>query len=140
LIRLCSFNLNGMLDKKKEDEFIQKKMEGNQFKQTLENKIKQAKANTDQEMIENIEEISYNNKTVPLKTEKMKSAFKELKTIQSKISQVEDGMPVSQVIPEFNKLVMCLDDTQNVIKKEKQEESKKSEATGQVYNVLLNYI
>ena len=129
-----------MLDKKKEDEFIQKKMEGNQFKQTLENKIKQAKANTDQEMIENIEEISYNNKTVPLKTEKMKSAFKELKTIQSKISQVEDGMPVSQVIPEFNKLVMCLDDTQNVIKKEKQEESKKSEATGQVYNVLLNYI
>jgi len=119
-----------MLDKKKEDEFIQKKMEGNQFKQTLENKIKQAKANTDQEMIENIEEISYNNKTVPLKTEKMKSAFKELKTIQSKISQVEDGMPVSQVIPEFNKLVMCLDDTQNVIKKEKQEESKKSEATG----------
>jgi hypothetical protein len=35
---------------------------------------------------------------------------------------------------------MSLDETQIVIKKEKQEESKKSEATGQVYNVLLNYI
>jgi signal recognition particle subunit SRP68 len=29
LIRLCSFNLNGMLDKKKEDEFIAKRMQGN---------------------------------------------------------------------------------------------------------------
>jgi hypothetical protein len=45
-------------------------------------------------MIENIEEITYNNKTVPLKTEKMKLAFKEVKTIQSKISQVEDGLPI----------------------------------------------
>ena len=91
-------------------------------------------------MIENIEEITYNNKTVPLKTEKMKLAFKEVKTIQSKISQVEDGLPIQQAIPEFNRLVMSLDETQIVIKKEKQEESKKSEATGQVYNVLLNYI
>lgn len=70
-----------MLDKKKEDDFISKRMKSNQFKEQLEGQIKQAKADTEKEMIENIEEITYNNKTVPLKTEKMKTAFKELKTI-----------------------------------------------------------
>ena len=33
-----------------------------------------------------------------------------------------------------------LDDAQLVIRKEKAEESKKSEQTGQLYNVLLQYI
>lgn len=37
-------------------------------------------------------------------------------------------------------MVNVLDDCQLVIKKEKAEESKRSEATGQLYNVLLNYI
>lgn len=56
-------------------------MQSNQFKEQLERKIKEAKANTDQEMIDNIEEISYNSKTVPLKTEKMRLAFKEVKSL-----------------------------------------------------------
>lgn len=37
-------------------------------------------------------------------------------------------------------LVNVLEDAALVIKKEKQEESKKSEASGQIYNILLNYV
>jgi hypothetical protein len=69
-------------------------MKDSMLREQLEDKIRLAKSSTEKDMIENIEEISYNNKTVPLKTEKMRLAFKEIKTIQSKINQVEDGLPL----------------------------------------------
>jgi hypothetical protein len=37
-------------------------------------------------------------------------------------------------------LANILDDADLVIKKEKAEESKRSEASGQLYNILLNYV
>ena len=38
------------------------------------------KVQTKKEQIEKIEEITYNNKTVPLKTEKLKLVFKRVET------------------------------------------------------------
>lgn len=43
-------------------------------------------------------------------------------------------------IKNYLSLVNILEDATLVIKKEKTEESKKSEASGQMYNILLNYI
>jgi HJR/Mrr/RecB family endonuclease len=44
------------------------------------------------------------------------------------------------VIRGYLELVQVLDECQLVIKKEKAEESKKSEASGQLYNILVNYV
>jgi hypothetical protein len=35
---------------------------------------------------------------------------------------------------------MVLEESQQLIRKEKQEESKRSEASGQLYNVLVNFV
>jgi len=91
--------------------------------------------------IENIEEITYNNKSVPLKTEKIKEVFRKIKLLQNQIEVLKgEGAPTAAVIREFNQLMMCLDESQVVLGKEKHEESKKSEASGQMYNVLLNFV
>jgi hypothetical protein len=43
------------------------------------------------------------------------------------------------LIKGYLKLVDIIDDAQSVIKKEKAEESKKSEQSGQLYNILIIY-
>jgi len=44
------------------------------------------------------------------------------------------------LLENYLQLVNILDDADLVIKKEKTEESKKSEASGQLYNILLSYV
>lgn len=46
----------------------------------LEEQIKRVKSQTKREQIENIEEISYNNKIIPLKTEKLRQVFKRVES------------------------------------------------------------
>lgn len=48
--------------------------------------------------------------------------------------------PPNLCLENHLQLVNVLEDAALVIKKEKQEESKKSEASGQIYNILLNYV
>lgn len=45
-----------------------------------------------------------------------------------------------ELIKNYLNFVNVLDDAQVVIKKEKTEESKKSEQSGQVFNILIQYI
>ena len=49
-------------------------------KKDIEDKITKVKSETRREQIEKIEEITYNNKTVPLKTDKLKQVFKKVET------------------------------------------------------------
>ncbi len=49
-------------------------------KREIEEKITKVKQETKKEQIEKIEEITYGNKTVPLKTEKLKAVFKKVET------------------------------------------------------------
>ena len=49
-------------------------------KKSLEEKISKVKSETKREQIENIEEVTYNNKTVPLKTEKLKLVMKRVES------------------------------------------------------------
>jgi hypothetical protein len=76
LIRLCCFQLNGMTDKAKEDAFIAKSLKSFGSKEKLEGEIARIKSETQKEMIQNIEEVTFNGKSIPLKTEKIKEVFK----------------------------------------------------------------
>jgi hypothetical protein len=49
-------------------------------KADLENQVVRVKQQTKREQIENIEEITYNNKVIPLKTEKLRIVFKRVQS------------------------------------------------------------
>jgi hypothetical protein len=49
-------------------------------KKDLEDQVVRVKAQTKREQIENIEEINYNNKIIPLKTEKLRQVFKRVES------------------------------------------------------------
>src|SRR5947208_2935398 len=76
LIRLCAFNLKGIANSDDEDKLLKKMVESYPEKKNIEDKISKVKSETKREQIENIEEVTYNNKTVPLKTDKLKQVFK----------------------------------------------------------------
>jgi len=50
----------------------------------------QAKQDTVMEQIENIEEVTFNNKSVPLKTEKIKEVFRRIRLLQNSISELRE--------------------------------------------------
>jgi hypothetical protein len=80
LIRLCSFNLKGMMSGEEEEKLIAKMVVEYPQRKQIEEQISRVKSETKREQIENIEEISYNGKTIPLKTEKLKQVFKRVET------------------------------------------------------------
>jgi transposase len=54
--------------------------------------------------------------------------------------QGSDSFEAGHQIKSYLQLVNTLEDAALVIKKEKAEESKRSEQSGQLYNVLLGYV
>ena len=80
LIRLCAFNLKGTMSGDDEEKALRKLVDNYPDKRNLEDKISKVKSETKREQIENIEEVTYNNKTVPLKTEKLKTVFKRVES------------------------------------------------------------
>ena len=56
-------------------------------KKDLEEQVVRVKSQTKREKIENIEEISYNNKIIPLKTEKLRLVFKR---VQSQMQDIQE--------------------------------------------------
>lgn len=112
-------------------------------KADLENQVVRVKQQTKREQIENIEEITYNNKVIPLKTEKLRIVFKKVQSQMQDIQeyqQIQQGFEPGHLIKSYLQLVNVLEDASLVIKKEKAEESKKSEQSGQLYNILLSYV
>lgn len=57
----------------------------------IEDDITKVKSETRREQIEKIDEISYNNKTVPLKTDKLKQVFKRVESHMHDISEFWDS-------------------------------------------------
>ena len=111
-------------------------------KKDLEDQVVRVKSQTKREKIENIEEISYNNKIIPLKTEKLRLVFKRVQSQMQDIQeyQLQMNFEAGHQIKSYLQLVNILEDAALVIKKEKAEESKKSEQSGQLYNILLAYV
>lgn len=92
LIRLCSFNLNGgLISGEEQEKLIQKMVESYPERRQIEEQISRVKSETKREQIENIEEISYNNKTIPLKTEKLKQVFKKVETHLHEIQEYKES-------------------------------------------------
>lgn len=56
-------------------------------KKQIEEEITKVKSETRREQIEKIDEITYNNKTVPLKTEKLKQVFKRVESHMHEIQE-----------------------------------------------------
>lgn len=96
LIRMCCFNLNGMTDPASEKKFIDQQMSAFGGKSKLEEQIAKVKRDTKKEQIENIEEITFNNKSIPLKTEKIKQAFKRFQTSQLEMQQHAESADYSE--------------------------------------------
>jgi signal recognition particle subunit SRP68 len=80
LIRLCAFNLKSNMGGQDEESLLKKMVESYPEKKNLEDKVSKVKSETKREQIENIEEVTYNNKTVPLKTEKLRLVFKRVES------------------------------------------------------------
>jgi hypothetical protein len=49
--------------------------------------IKKAHSETKQEQIENIQEINYNGKSIPLKSERLRTAFKK---VENQLAELQD--------------------------------------------------
>ena len=60
-------------------------MENYPQKRKIEDTIQKVKYETKREQIEKIEEIHFNNKAIPLKTEKLKMVFKKVESHQQLI-------------------------------------------------------
>jgi hypothetical protein len=94
----------------------------------LDPTIIKAHSETKQDQIENIQEITFNGKNIPLKSERLRLVFKR---VEIQLSELNN--PTKQnndQISNYLNFVNILDDAQSVIKKEKAEESKKSEQSG----------
>jgi hypothetical protein len=69
-----------MMSGEEEEKMIARMVESYPARKQIEEQISRVKSETKREQIENIEEISYNGKTIPLKTEKLKQVFKRVET------------------------------------------------------------
>jgi hypothetical protein len=81
LLRLCTFNLKGMMSAGDEDKAINNLIQNYPEKKGIEEQISKVKSETKREQIEKIDEITYNNKSVPLKTEKLKTIFRRVESL-----------------------------------------------------------
>jgi hypothetical protein len=61
-----------MMNAAEEEKVISQLMNNYPEKKSIEEKISKVKSETKKEQIEKLDEITYNNKTVPLKTDKLK--------------------------------------------------------------------
>ena len=90
LIRQCAFSLKGTssIDTSSDggDKVIGGMVQSYPRKKELEEQVVKVKSQTKREQIENIQEINYNNKIIPLKTEKLRSVFKRVETLMQDIS------------------------------------------------------
>lgn len=57
----------------------------------MEESISKVKSETRREQIEKIDEITYNNKSVPLKTEKLKQVFKRVESHMHDIHEFQEN-------------------------------------------------
>jgi hypothetical protein len=97
--------------------------------------IVQVKRETKKEEIEKIEQINYNGKSIPLKTEKLKMIFKKVQNHlqdleEFKLEASTEQSAVAQQVKAYLDFINILEDASFIIKKEKAEESKRSEQSG----------
>lgn len=81
-----------MMDVSDSDKLVAKMLDSYPGKKDLEESIAKTKTQTQKEKIENIEGINYNNKIIPLKTEKLKQVFKRVESQMHDISEYQSSV------------------------------------------------
>lgn len=68
------------MNKEDEQKYLDSLISNYPNKKEMEEQITKVKSATRREQIEKIDEITYNNKTVPLKTDRLKEVFKKVES------------------------------------------------------------
>ena len=76
-------------------------------KKEIEDQVSRVKSETKREQIEKIEEINYNNKIIPLKTDKLKQVFKRVETHMHDIQEYwsNGNFEAGQQISKFKLMI-----------------------------------
>jgi signal recognition particle subunit SRP68 len=80
LLRQCAFSLKTAGITTEGDKVIAGMVQAYPQRQSLEEQVAKTKSQAKRDMIESMEEIAYNNKIIPLKTEKLKQVFKRVQS------------------------------------------------------------
>jgi signal recognition particle subunit SRP68 len=91
LLRLCSFSIKGMLSKEEEQKYLDGLLSSYPQRKELEEQISKVKSESRREQIEKIDEITFNGKTVPLKTDKLKQVFKRVESHMHDIQEFAES-------------------------------------------------
>ncbi len=135
LLRLCSSKSNTGSGQKTRDQ-----MESEISESTgLDTRIKESITSAKRENLENLESITHQGKTIPLKTQRLKHVFKKLE-LQSDIIEHLDDSDNLEKVKAHSEMIWIVEDCLVIINKEKAEETKKSEASGTLYNLLISYV
>ena len=89
LIRQCAFSLKTAGIATDGDKVINNLVSSYPQKKSLEEQVARTKTQAKREQIESMEEISYNNKIIPLKTEKLKQVFKRVQSQMHEITEYQ---------------------------------------------------
>ena len=92
---------------------------------------------------EKIEHINYQGISIPLKTEKLRNSFQKLQAKLDALKNVEenkDNTDTTIKVKAHTDLLHVIEDCIVIIQKEKTQETKRNEASGAVYNLLLSYV
>ena len=89
LIRQCAFSLKTAGIATDGDKVINNLVSSYPQKKSLEDQVARTKTQAKREQIESMEEISYNNKIIPLKTEKLKQVFKRVQSQMHDITEYQ---------------------------------------------------
>lgn len=101
--------------------------------------VQKAHSTTKQEKIENIDQINFGSKSIPLKSERLKQVFKKVEACSASVDSLSRTDNIGDLMKEQLKYADVLDEAQIIIKKEKSEEIKKSDSFGSIYNLLILY-
>lgn len=140
LIRLCTYNLSNETDEDLSNlEELERKIDE---KQNLAQKVADSLSGGRRGDAEDLVNITYQGKSIPLKTQKLKNSFAKLEAGLAELENVKNNEDLSlkEKIDSYTQLLQILESCIVVIQKEKAEETKKSEAAGTLYNLLLGYV
>ncbi|CAI2361175.1 unnamed protein product [Moneuplotes crassus] len=140
LIRLCTYNISKETDEDLSNlEELEKKLDAEEkLSQKVEESLSGGRRDNNEELIN----ITYQGKSIPLKTQKLKSSFAKLESGQAELEKVRnsDDLSLKDKVDSYTHLLHIIEGCIVVIQKEKGEEIKKSEASGTLYNLLLGYV
>lgn len=140
LILLCTYNIQNQTG---EDLSSLSKLESQyDQKENINNKVDNSITGKRKAATKDMASITYQGKSIPLKTQKLQQCFHKLESHLDKMEENANDATLSLEDKTKNQtdLLHIIEECTIVIQKEKTQETKKSEASGTLYNLLLGYV